>query len=64
VTAVPKRRGRTVAELALRWQMSPEKATEFLEAFRRTGYARRRGDYWYATAKATRIVGFSECHDS
>jgi DNA-binding IclR family transcriptional regulator len=51
-------RGRTVAELAQRWRMSEETALEFLEAFRRRGYARRRGGLWFATEKATRIIGF------
>jgi hypothetical protein len=56
----PKRHGRTISELARRWRVSDEKALEFLEAFARTGYACRRGELWFATAKATRIVGFGK----
>jgi len=37
--------------------MSEEKAAEFLAAFATTGYARRRGEFWFATARATRIAG-------
>jgi DNA-binding IclR family transcriptional regulator len=56
---VTRRRGRTIAELAARWSMSEEKAHEFLAAFERRGYTRRRGAYWYATPKAMRITGFA-----
>jgi DNA-binding IclR family transcriptional regulator len=58
VARKPRQHGRTVPELAQRWRMSEETTREFLEAFARTGYARRRGEFWFATPKATRIVGF------
>ena len=58
------RRGRTVAQLAERWRMSPDKAREFLVAFERRGYARKSGRWWYATEKATRIIGFRPDDDA
>jgi hypothetical protein len=58
VARTPRRRGRSVDELSVRWGLSTETTLEFLEAFRRAGYARGRGELWYATAKAARIVGF------
>jgi DNA-binding transcriptional MocR family regulator len=51
----PKRRLRSVAELAARWQISEERALAWLEDFEERGYAERRGEFWRATAKARRL---------
>jgi hypothetical protein len=53
----PKRRWHTAAELAARWRMSPEQAEEWLEAFERTGFACRQGNYWLATERARKVMG-------
>jgi hypothetical protein len=53
-----KRHGRTVLQLAVRWNMTPALTREFLVAFERRGYAVKCGQLWFATEKATRIVGF------
>lgn len=49
------RRGRTAAELAQRWGVRESQAREWLEDFERRGYARRRGAYWFATARALQL---------
>lgn len=54
----PRPRGRTAAQLAAHWGMSEARALEWLAAFARRGFARRRGAYWYPTERAQRLIGF------
>jgi hypothetical protein len=58
VARTPRRHGRTVPDLAKRWRKSEQLTLEWLEAFERTGFARRRGEFWFATERARRIQGF------
>ncbi len=61
---MPKRRWRTVDELAARWRIGPEMAAGFLANFQAQGLAEERGGYWRATELARRrfrfLVGFGD----
>jgi hypothetical protein len=50
-----QRRWHTGAELALRWNVSEERAGEILRGLCETGFVERRGVYWRASARACRL---------
>jgi hypothetical protein len=52
------RRGRSAAELADRWQVSPTVALEFLWGFRDAGLAVETRGVWYATRRALERYGW------
>jgi hypothetical protein len=55
VTVAPvfvRRRALTVRECAVRWGVTQKQALMFLEGFEARGYAKRRGRFWSATARA------------
>ncbi len=58
VVRAPGSQGRSVLQLAVRWNMTPALTREFLVCFEARGYAVRRGALWHPTEKALRIVGF------
>lgn len=58
MSTTPQPGGITALQLAVRWQKTPAEAREWLRAFEKTGYAERRGAYWFPTAKALKITGF------